>query len=99
MNCNGLKSVQEIANLLYNPDCGLTVELLGNLTPTKIDESETGTTYLGFFKTNSDSDESTAIYKIVKDAGVTTFYVPVNGLSFSYAWDNRATISYVLKTV
>lgn len=82
-----------------NTDSTVTLEQLSNLTPSKVDESTVGTTYLGYFKGVSDSDEITAIYKIVEDSGVTSFYVPADGLSFSYAWDNRTTISYVLKTV
>lgn len=82
-----------------NTDSVVTLEQLSNLTPSKVDESTSGTTYLGYFKTDSDSDESTAIYKIVEDSGVTSFYIPEGGLSFTYAWDDRATISYVLKTV
>ena len=100
----GNKSVGNAVPVIISPDISvdstnITLEQLSNLTPTKVDESTTGTTYLGYFTSQSDSDETTAIYKIVESAGITSFYVPVSGLSFSYAWNNRTSITYKLKTV
>lgn len=77
----------------------VSLESLANLRPTKIDSSTSGTTYIGYFKGQSDSDETTAIYKIVEDSDITSIYIPASGLSFSYAWDNRTSLSYILKTV
>ena len=82
-----------------NTDQEVSLEQLTGVIPTKIDEATPGTVYFGFFKSQSDSEETTAIYKIVEDSGVTSFYIPVGGLVFNKAWDNRAAIDYKLKTV
>ena len=82
-----------------NTDQEVSLEQLTGVIPTKIDEATPGTVYFGFFKGQSNSDATTAIYKIVEAASVTTYYVPTGGLAFNKAWDNRAAITYVLKTV
>ena len=82
-----------------NTDQEVSLEQLTGMIPTKIDEVTAGTIYFGFFKGQLDSEETTAIYKIVEADSVTEFYVPEGGLAFNKAWDNRATITYVLKTV
>ena len=100
----GNKNIGDSIPVTISPDISssssdITLEKIVNLLPTKIDESTSGTIYFGFFTSQSDSDESTLIYKIVEDSGVTSYYIPSDGLAFNKAWNDRASLDYKLKTV
>jgi hypothetical protein len=66
-----------------------------NQTSIRIDESTTGTTYVG--KAPLASSEATAIWqimKIVESSGITTITWADGDSSFNNIWSNRASLTY-----
>ena len=96
MNCGDeLKMADQILREMANGLFPITVR---DYTPTSIDELS-GITYLGYAKSTDKSDASWYIVKIVENGGETDFYVPELQVGFNQIWDNRAALTYVLKTV
>ena len=84
---------------LINTYSNTTVEALMELTPSIADETTAGTTYLGYSTGTSTAAATWAIVKVVESGGLTYFYVVQGGMYFNQIWDNRAALTYVLKTV
>ena len=100
----GNKLVRDAVPVIFIPSALdktalVTIEELMNLTPTIVDEATAETTYLGYSTGTSTAAATWAIVKVVESGGLTYFYVVQGGMYFNQIWDNRAALTYVLKTV